>query len=330
MYPFSALYVSSQSIVCLDGSRVLNLGDEDVGGANGGKLIHSVGNVLAQHHGRDSNPAAFFQAVDGGCSLARGDLSSLLEAATLDVVCAEDVFLSGCRAMLAFLHPWRGHDLDERTDDTTDSGCDQVDEIGVGGVLGADQDGGGLEDSRDSNEACCTHCLAGLNKIDNTVCNAQSASGLYTATDVLDVGVELLSCLLALEFSEVDLCEVGETGADIFSYQRLCVLELSFLGDLDLKLATTKVKVKDFFDTGGLGWGLGNLVLGDLITAGDTKITTTLRDEGRDIRGGQEDEGDGEVLDEGNVETRVSVELNVGTVEKLDTCLVKTSLCGKN
>jgi hypothetical protein len=90
---------------------------------------------------------------------------------------------------------------------------------GLVGVLGADQDGGGLEDSRDSNEACCTHCLAGLNKIDNAVCNAQSASGLYTATDVLDVGVELLSCLLALEFSEVDLCEVGETGADVLSYQ---------------------------------------------------------------------------------------------------------------
>jgi hypothetical protein len=107
-------------------------------------------------------------------------------------------------------------------------------------------------------------------------------------------------------------------------------LEIPFLGDLDLKLATTKVKVKDFFDTGGLGWGLGNLVLGDLVAASDTKITTTLRDEGRDVGGGKEDQGDGEVLDESNVKTRVSVELNVGTVKKLDTCLVKTSLCGKN
>jgi hypothetical protein len=102
------------------------------------------------------------------------------------------------------------------------------------------------------------------------------------------------------------------------------------LRDLDLKLATTKVKVKNLFDTGGLGWGLGNLILGDLVATGDTEITTTLGDEGRDVWGGQEDEGDREVLDESNVKTRVSVELNVGTVEKLDTCLVKTSLCGEN
>lgn len=143
------------------------------------------------------------------------------------------------------------------------------------------------------------------------------------------MGVELLSCLLALELSEVDLGEVGETGANVLSNQRLCVLELSHLRDLDLKLAATKVKVKDLFDTSGFGWGFSDLVLCDLITASDTEIATTLRDEGRDIRSGQEDESDREVLDEGDVETRVSVELNVGAVEKLDTCLMKTSLCDK-
>lgn len=83
-------------MILLDGSRVLNLGDENVGGANGSQLVHGVGNVLAQHHGRNSDPAALFQAVDGGCSLARSDLGSLVEIATLDVVCAEDVFLCGC------------------------------------------------------------------------------------------------------------------------------------------------------------------------------------------------------------------------------------------
>jgi hypothetical protein len=107
-------------------------------------------------------------------------------------------------------------------------------------------------------------------------------------------------------------------------------LVVSLLGDLDLKLAATKVKVENLFDTSGFGWGLGNLILCNLIATGDTEITTTLGDEGRDIGGGQEDEGDGEVLDESNVETRVSVELNVGTVKKLDTCLVKASLCSRN
>jgi hypothetical protein len=109
--------------------------------------------------------------------------------------------------------------MGNRTNDTANSGCNQVDEVNVGGVLGADQDGGGLENSRDGLETCCAHSLAGLNKIDNTVCNAQGTSSLYAATDILDVGVELLSFLLALEFSEVDLCEVGEAGTDVLSYQ---------------------------------------------------------------------------------------------------------------
>ena len=102
---------------------------------------------------------------------------------------------------------------------------------------------------------------------------------------------------------------------------------MTLLRDLDLKLAAAEVKVKDLFDTSRFGWGLGDLVLCDLVAASDTKITTALRDEGGDIGGGQEDESDGEVLDEGDIETRVSVELNVGAVKKLDTCLVKTSLC---
>lgn len=97
------MHVFSQSISCLDGSRVLNLGDKDVGSTDGSQLVHGVGNVLAQHHGRNSDPSTSFQAVDRGCSLARGDLGSLLEVAALDVVCAEDVFLSSCQATLAFL-----------------------------------------------------------------------------------------------------------------------------------------------------------------------------------------------------------------------------------
>lgn len=57
------------------------------------------------------------------------------------------------------------------------------------------------------------------NEIDNAVCNAQRAGSLYTATDILDVSVKLLSCLLALELSEVNLGEVGETGANALSNQ---------------------------------------------------------------------------------------------------------------
>jgi hypothetical protein len=53
-----------------------------------------------------------------------------------------------------------------------------------------------------------------------------------------------------------------------------------------LKLAATEVEVKNLFDTGGLGWGLGNLIFCDLVATGDTEITTTLGDKGGDIGGG--------------------------------------------
>ena len=114
------------------------------------------------------------------------------------------------------------------------------------------------------------------NKIDNAVCNAQRASGLDTATDILDVGAQLLSCLLTLELSEVNLGEVGEAGNDVLSDQRLWVLEVALLGNLDLKLAATKVEVENLFNTSGLGRGLSDFVLGDLVATSDTEVNATL------------------------------------------------------
>lgn len=52
-------------------------------------------------------------------------------------------------------------------------------------------------------------------------------------------------------------------------------------------------------------------MLGDLVTAGDTQIDASLSNEGGNVGGGQEDERDGEVLDEGDVETGFTAELDV-------------------
>jgi hypothetical protein len=140
------------------------------------------------------------------------------------------------------------------------------------------------------------------------------------------VGAQLLSRLLALEFSKVNFGKVCEASDNVLSDQRLGILAVTLLRHLNLKLASAKVKIENLFDTGGFGRGLCHFVLGDLVTSSDTEINATLRDKGRNVGGGQEDERDGEVLDQGNVEARVSVELNVGAVEKIKTCLVKTAL----
>ena len=90
------------------------------------------------------------------------------------------------------------------------------------------------------------------------------------------MGAQLLSCLLTLELSEVNLGEVGEAGNDVLSDQRLWVLEIALLGNLDLKLAAAKVQVENLFNTSGLGRGLSDFVLGDLVATSDTEVNATL------------------------------------------------------
>ena len=80
---------------CLDGSRVLDLGNENVAGADGGQLVHGIGNLLALHHGRHGDPAVLFQAVDGGGALSWCDLCGLVELTALNVISAEDELLGG-------------------------------------------------------------------------------------------------------------------------------------------------------------------------------------------------------------------------------------------
>lgn len=59
------------------------------------------------------------------------------------------------------------------------------------------------------------------------------------------------------------------------------------------------------------------IVLGDLVKARDAEINLALADECGDIGGGEEDEGDGEVLDERDIEAVFAAELDVGSFEEV-------------
>lgn len=67
-------------------------------------------------------------------------------------------------------------------------------------------------------------------------------------------------------------------------------------------------------------------MLCDLVLPGYAKIDPSLTNEGRDVSSGQKDEGEREVLDKGDVEARVTVELDVGTVQQIQTSLVEAAL----
>ena len=71
-------------------------------------------------------------------------------------------------------------------------------------------------------------------------------------------------------------------------------------------------------------------MLGDLVTASDTQVDAALADEGGDVGGGEEDQGDGQVLDERDVETSLAAELNVAAGEEIKGGLLQAALYLEN
>lgn len=65
----------------------------------------------------------------------------------------------------------------------------------------------------------------------------------------------------------------------------------------------------------------------DLIAASDTQINAAFTDEGGDVGGGQEDQRNGQVLDQSDVEAGFAAELDVTAGEKVESCLLQTSFC---
>lgn len=171
------------------------------------------------------------------------------------------------------------------------------------------------------------------NEINDAVRNTQSACCLHTTTDEFNLGLEfllvhtlLLALLLTLQLGEVLLSEVGEARDDVAADQLLGFGDISLLRNLDLETAVAKIKVEHLLNTGGIGRRDYGLVLGDLVTAGDSEVDTAFTDESRNVGGGEEDQGDGVVLDQGDVEPRVTVELDIRALQQIQACLVEAAL----
>jgi hypothetical protein len=95
---------------------------------------------------------------------------------------------------------------------------------------------------------------------------------------------------------------------------------------LDLELASAKTEVENLLNAGNLASGQGGIVFGDLVATSDADVNATLANEGGDVGGGQEDQGNGEILDEGDVETGFAAELNIRAGEEIEGCLLETAL----
>ena len=132
--------------------------------------------------------------------------------------------------------------------------------------------------------------------------------------------------LLCLELPEVLFSEVYEARHNVFPDQFLWPCHWALLRHLDLQPAPAKVEIHDFNDAGGGCGRFGTLMLGDLVPAGDTKVDSSLSYEGWNVGRGEEDQSEWMVLDESNVETRMTVELDVGTMQKIQAGLVEAAL----
>lgn len=68
------------------------------------------------------------------------------------------------------------------------------------------------------------------------------------------------------------------------------------------------------------------IVLLNLIPASDTKVDLALAYKRRDVGRGKEDEGDGKVLDESDVQAVFATELDVGTFKQVKSGGIEASL----
>lgn len=66
-----------------------------------------------------------------------------------------------------------------------------------------------------------------------------------------------------------------------------------------------------------------------MVAPGDAEIDTSFADETRNVGGREEDERNGQIDTQRNVEAGVAVELNVAAGEEVEAGLVETALCAE-
>jgi hypothetical protein len=163
-------------------------------------------------------------------------------------------------------------------------------------------------------------------KIHDALSNLERASRFHTSAKFLDRSLDGRAWRNTLKIAEELLCESSEAGDHCLADKVLGLLQLSVLGNLDLKLAGAEFEIKDLFNLGNLASGKLGIVFSDLVTAGDTDINAAFAHKGRNVGGGEEDKRNWVVLDQRDVKAGLAVELNIATGEQVKGGLVEASL----
>lgn len=183
-------------------------------------------------------------------------------------------------------------------------------------------------------------------EVHDAIGDSQCACCLDAAAQLNNLGLELLrtggvvvggsgAAGLRLQLGEEVGSQAHEAGADRAADEVCAGGVLALLGNLDLELTRAEAELRDHLAARALGGSAsvgssgvdGRIVLLDLIPPRDSEIDAALADKRGDVGGGQEDEGNGQVLDEGNVEAVLSPELDVCALEQVQGRLVQSALC---
>lgn len=189
-------------------------------------------------------------------------------------------------------------------------------------------------------------------KVNNTICDTKGAGSLdttaqldYLCSQLAIRGVLRVETSLELQVGEVLLGKLNKAGTDVLSDQVFGRRVGPLHRDLHLELASSEAELHDGFAAGSRGLSAllfrrdlarepplavdgayTSIVLLDLVVASDAEIDLALSNERGDIGSGEEDQGDGKVLDESNVEAVLSPELDVGSLEQVERCAIQSSL----
>jgi hypothetical protein len=105
-------------------------------------------------------------------------------------------------------------------------------------------------------------------------------------------------------------------------------VQIALLRNLNLQLAASELQIHKLLNTRSLGGWCHSLVLGDDIATSDAEIDSALTNECGNVGSREEDKRERKVLDQGNVEAVVAVELDVGAGEELNAGLIEAALLG--
>jgi hypothetical protein len=151
------------------------------------------------------------------------------------------------------------------------------------------------------------------NEIDDSISDTQCAGRLHAASDILDrCAARLVSVgVLAFQLGKVFRGQVREAAHDVLVEELLRLRYAPLLRNLHLQSAPTKPKIENLLHAGRFGGWHRCFVLQNLVAAGDAQVDSSFPDEGRYVRGREEDQGNGQVLDQSDIKPAMAVEVDV-------------------